>query len=146
MANFYITLSQDAIAKQVATLLNLHNKLIRQHDLYSIKNSNLDYFVETVSSQVIGCVALVKPYNTLSLIKHLSVEPSFRQTGVAMRLIQTALSNCHTEYVHMTVREDNVPCLRLAYKIGFVFVNKVWSKDHYVVTLGRRTRNDNAGR
>ena len=145
MANFYITLSKDEIAIQIAALLNAHNKLTRLHGLQSIRDSAVDYFVETENSKIVGCVGLVKQYNTLSLIKHLSIDNRHRKEGLATRLIRVACNNCNTDYVYMTVRDDNRSCLNLLAKLDFVFVSKLWSRDHYVLTLGRRTLNVDSG-
>ena len=74
----------------------------------------------------------------LSKIKHVCVDPTYRRFGVAKRLIETALSNCPSEYVCMTIRDDNKGSLKMAERLGFVFVQKNWMKDHFVITVGRR--------
>jgi ribosomal protein S18 acetylase RimI-like enzyme len=138
MARFISTLSEAAIATQIAVLLNKHNMLTRQHNLYTITSSNTDYYVELMGLTVVGCVGLVGRGSALSLIKHLSVGVEYRRRGLAERLLRTAIDNCKTDYSYMTVREDNVPCLTLASKLQFVAVTKNWAKDHYVVVLGRK--------
>ena len=143
MAEFYVPITNEFFASQIAELLNKHNKLTVVHNTNTILASNTRYFVELVSApaiekRVVGCVGL-EPYEPqLSRIKHVSTDPTYRRFGVARRLIDTALANCPTEYVFMTIREDNVGSFKLAESLGFVFVRKDWKKDHFVITVGRR--------
>lgn len=139
MANFYVSLSNNSIAKQIATLLNTHNLLYKQHNEYTIQHNAANYFVELNQDEVIGCVASIPEYGgVLGKIFHICVNPKYRRRGIAQKLIRLAMQNCNTDYVYMTIRDDNVASLYMAKKLGFVFVNKYWSKNHYVITVGRR--------
>lgn len=145
MAEFYVSLSQEDIAEQIAALLNRHNKLVKIHNKFTIMNSTIKYFVEMTTSGgaihkpvVIGCVGLLKDNSYLSTVKHLSVDPSYRERGIAKRLVQIAIANCTTDNIRMTIREDNVPSLMLSKAIQFKHITKTLHKDHYVITVGRR--------
>ena len=138
MAEFYVSLSDDQIASQIATLLNLYNKLYRTHTADTIKNSNSNYFVEINRNEVVGCAGMLQESPMMSKIYHISVKPEVRGKGVAKKLVCLALIHCPTEQVYMTVREDNLASLRLAYTLGFVPLNKTWSRDHYIITVGRK--------
>ena len=137
MAEFYVSLSHNEMAKQIADLVNTHNQLYKKHTTYSVLNSVARYFVEVVNDKVIGCTALVKEEENLSRNFHTCVSPAFRRKGIARKLKLLAIQNCNTSYIFSTVREDNTPSINMNLSLGYVFVNKIWSKDHYVLTLGR---------
>ena len=138
MAEFYVSVSKDSMAKQIAVLVNKFNKWYKTHTAYSISRDDTDYFVEVVNDRVVGCVGLQKRFYNSSEIKHMCVEPEFRRKGIAKRLVNLAIANCNTEYVYMKIRDDNLPSLMLAKTLGFVPIKKHWSVDHFVVTVGRR--------
>ena len=137
MTEFYVSVSHDEMAQQIADLVNTHNQLYKQHTAYSITNSIAKYFVEVVQDKVIGCTALVKEEEKLSRNFHTCVHPSFRRQGIARKLKLLAIQNCDTNYIFSTVREDNQPSINMNLSLGYIFVNKIWSRDHYVLTLGR---------
>jgi ribosomal protein S18 acetylase RimI-like enzyme len=139
MAEFYMSLPAESIAQQVANLLNDHNKLVKKHSVYSILNSPAKYFLEIAGDEVVGCSAIVKEGQQLTRQFHLCVHPKFRRQGIARKLKQMSLSSAETPFVYVTIRDDNQPSLNLNYSFGFVFVNKIWARDHYVITLGRAT-------
>lgn len=143
MAEFFVTLGNQEIAKQVADMLNTQNQLYKRHSAYTIMNGATNYFVELEGSRVVGCTGLLKEFPTLSKSFHTSVLPSHRGMGLATKLLTVAFANCDTEYVYGTIREDNVASLRLVDKFGWKPVKKTWSRDHFVITMaGRRTRSN----
>ena len=137
MVEFYMSLPAEDIAQQVADLLNTHNKLYKVHTADTILRDKAKYFLEISGDRVIGCSAIVKEEPTLTKQFHLCVHSDFRRKGIARKLKQTALNNVETQYVYVTIREDNTPSLNLNYSFGFVFVKNIWSKDHNVIMLGR---------
>lgn len=139
MANFYMSLTNINIATQIATLLNTYNLLYKQHSTYTIRNNIANYFVELNQDKVIGCAASVSEYGgALGKIFHICVDYRYRKKGIANKLVKLAIQNCNTDYVYMTIREDNIASSNMAKKLSFIFVNKTWSRDHYVITVGRR--------
>lgn len=140
MVEFYMTLPAENIAQQVATLLNEHNQLYKNHSARSILSDPGKYFVEVMGDRVIGCSAIMQEDPKLTRQYHLCVHPDFRRRGMARKLKQISLNHVVTPYVYVTIREDNIASLNLNYSFGFVFVKKDKSKDHYVITLGRATR------
>lgn len=140
MAEFYVSLSNAEMAEQIAGLVNAHNQLYRKHTGYSISSSIANYFVEVVNDRVIGCTALIKEEKNLSRNFHTCVSPEFRRKGIARKLKLLAIQNCDTDYIFSTVREDNIPSINMNLSLGYVFVNKTWSRDHYILTLGRSGR------
>jgi len=138
MAEFYVTLSQLDIAKQIADLLNKYNRLYTFHTEHSIINSAADYFVEIVEDKVVGCTALLKEFPMLSKSFHTSVLPEYRRKGLGVKLLMTAINNCSTPYVYGTIREDNNASLRLVNKLGWRFVRKDWKRDHHVITVAHK--------
>ena len=139
MVEFYMSLPAEDIARQVADLLNNHNKLYKTHSVISIMRDPGKYFLEIAGNRVIGCSAIMQEDPKLTRQYHLCVHPEFRRRGIARKLKQTSLNNVKTPYVYVTIREDNAPSLQLNYSFGFIFVKKEWSKDHNVITLGRAT-------
>lgn len=138
MAEFYVSVSQGEMARQIASLINLHNKLYRRHTERSVWRDKANYFVEVIGSQVIGCVGLTQRDTNLCEVKHVCVHPGFRQKGIGSKLVELAVANCKTDYVYMTIRDDNIPSLKMAQSLGFVPVRQHWSVDHHVITVGRR--------
>jgi ribosomal protein S18 acetylase RimI-like enzyme len=138
MAEFYVSLSRQEMAAQIADLINRYNRWYTRHTAFGIGVLPARYFVEISDGRVVGCAACQKEYPTLSKIFHICVDPRYRKKGIAEKLTRMAIAACDTEHVYMTIREDNVPSLKLAQKLGFVFVKKHWFKDHYTITVGRR--------
>jgi len=138
MANFFVSVTQRAMACQIASLINLHNKLYRRHTVNTISNDKADYFVEVVGDKVIGCAGLAQRDTNLCEVKHVCVHPDFRKKGIGKKLVELAIAHCDTDYVYMTIRDDNIPSLKMAQSLGFVPVKQHWSHDHYVITVGRR--------
>jgi GNAT superfamily N-acetyltransferase len=141
MADFYMTLPVEELARQVAELLNNHNQLRVRHTGHTIMASRGAYFVDVVGGQVIGCQAILQENRQLTRLFHLCVHPDWRRRGLARKLKTAALSNVSTPYAYVTIREDNVASINLNASLGFVFVKKDWSRDHYVLTLGRMMTN-----
>lgn len=139
MPEFYISLPAEEIAKQVAQLINKYNRLYKRHNVYSIMNSPVRYFIEVYGDKVVGCTALQKEEPRLSRNFHTCVDPSFRRQGIAKKLKLMALNSCETEFIFSTVREDNIPSVKMNQSLGYLFVRKEWSKDHHVITFGRAT-------
>lgn len=139
MSEFYISLPAEQIAEQIAQLVNKYNKLYKRHNAYSIINSPAKYFIEVHGDKIVGCTALLKEEPKLSRNFHTCVDPDFRRRGIAKKLKLMAINNCETEFIFSTVREDNIPSIRMNQSLGYVFVKKEWSRDHYVITFGRAT-------
>jgi len=141
MAEFYVSVSRESMAQQIAALVNQHNKLYRRLSPYNLLRENAEYFVEVVGDKVVGCVGLSARFHNASEIKHVCVDPAFRRKGIGRKLVKLAMANCKTENVYMTIRDDNLPSLMLAKSLGFMPIRQHWSVDHFVITVGRK-RND----
>jgi len=138
MAEFYISLSNYAVAEQVAAMINKYNRWITKFSAQAILFTPADYFVELDGSKVIGC-ASAQPYDgKLTRVQHVCVLPEYRLKGIAKRLTELAISNSKTDYVYMTIREDNTASLNMAMSLKFKYVKKHWFRDHWTITLGRR--------
>ena len=140
MAEFFITLHEKEIARQVADLLNLYNRLTITHTAQTILSSLSSYFVELDGNRVVGCTALFKQYPTLSKSFHTSVAPTHRGKGLGQKLLMIAMAHCETENIYGTVRQDNFVSLRMLKKLGFVFVREELKNDHYIYIMGRRVK------
>lgn len=138
MAEFYVSVPKSSMALQIAALINSYNNLRKNHTAHTILGSNVSYFVEVINDKVIGCVGLVQKYPTLSEIKHVSVATSHRKSGIATKLINLAIANSKTEFVYMSIRSDNIPSLKMAESMGFVFVRRDHKTNYDIVTVGRK--------
>jgi ribosomal protein S18 acetylase RimI-like enzyme len=138
MASFYVSLSEREMARQIANMVNAHNKLYRMHSEHSIYGDKAKYFVEVSGNLVVGCAGVSRRDTNLSEVKHVCVHPNFRNKGIGKKLAALAVAHADTDYVYMTIRDDNTPSLRMAQSLGFVYVKKHWSRDHYVITVGRK--------
>ncbi len=138
MSQFFVSISNDEIAEQIATLLNTFNLLRVTHTKDTIKSGIANYFVEIIKSKVIGCAALNRDmqYDDLSKIKHVCVHPEYRRLGVARKLITLAINHATTTYVYMTIRQANRASQSLAYKMNFNKIN--YPNPHNLCIMGRR--------
>lgn len=137
MARFFVAISNEDMARQIATLINAHNRLYKRYNARSVENENADYFVEVVGGTVVGCVGVSRE-GLVSRIKHVCVLPECRQKGIAKKLVGLALSKCLTQEAIMTIREDNEASLQMAKSMGFQFSHKFWNRDHNVVVVRRQ--------
>jgi len=138
MAQFYVSLSQNEMADQIATLLNTYNKLYKCHTAATICREKTDYFVEVVNDRVVGCVGLTQRDADLCEVRHACVSPDYQRKGIGKKLVELAIANCPTNYIYATIREDNAPSLKMVQSLGFSFVRKHWNVDHFVITVGRK--------
>ena len=141
MANFYMTLPAEEIARQVAELLNNHNQLTKRHSIHTLKVDRGAYFVDIVAGQVIGCSAIHQENNQITRQFHLCVHPDWRRRGIARKLKLASLSHVSTPYDYVTIRGDNIPSIKLNESVGFVLVKKDWVGDHNILTMGRMMAN-----
>lgn len=136
MSEFYINISNDLVAQQIADMLNKYNMLDIYYNSDTILSTNAKYFIEVAfPGKIIACAAL---YNN-NCIKHVCVLPEYRNMNIAKKLIQAVLTNAVRGNIFMTIREDNIPSLRMASSLGFVFNNRIWKKEnnHYVIQVVR---------
>lgn len=138
MAEFYVSISEPEIARQIAEMVNRYNGWYTRFSAYSLERTYGRYFAEVYGDKVVACVGAMKEYPTLSKLFHICVLPEFRKRKLASKLVEMAIAHCDTEHVYMTVREDNVPSLRMAESLGFTLIKSVWFIDHYTHTLARR--------
>lgn len=142
MASFFVSLTNEEIAKQIANLINKYNYLYVKHNGFTIATHTTNYFVEIFGNKVVGCTGIIEENANWSIIKHVCVEPKFRKKGIARKLINLSIQNCKTRYIYMTIREDNIASLYMANKLGFTVIKQEWSKDHYLVVVGRKTKHE----
>lgn len=141
MAEFYTSLSNVEMSSQISDMLNLYNKWYTTFTPFSIMATSARYFVEIEGQKIVGCASHIQSYENLSKIQHVCVLPTHRCKGIAKRLTELAISYCNTEYVYMTIREDNMPSLSLAQALNFRYVTKHRFRDHWTLTFGRRQDN-----
>ena len=138
MAEFYVSVSEKEMATQIADMVNKYNKWATKFSAEALTMMPARYFVELENTKVIGCASSIQEYDTLTKIQYICVLPTHRKLGIASRLTKIAIENSTTEFVYMTIREDNIASLRLASSLGFRFITKNWFRDHWTLTYGRR--------
>jgi len=138
MAEFYVSVSEQDMAVQISSMLNQHNKWATKFSAQSLLITPARYFVELENTIVVGCSSHIKEYDTLTKIQHICVLPSHQRKGIAKRLTNLAIKHSDTEFVYMTIREDNIASLTLANSLGFRYITKHWFRDHWTLTFGRR--------
>jgi ribosomal protein S18 acetylase RimI-like enzyme len=138
MAEFYVSVSDQDMAIQISDMLNRYNRWATIFSAQSLLMTSARYFVELDGSIITGCASSIRDYDTLTKIQHICVLPSYRKRGIAKRLTNLAIKYSETEFVYMTIREDNVASLSLAQALDFKFITKHWFRDHWTLTFGRR--------
>lgn len=138
MAEFYVSLSNYEIATQIAALINKYNKWYVMFSAQAILIGHARYFVEIESNRVVGCASCIQEFGTYTKLQHICVLPTHRRRGIAYKLTELAIANSNTEYVYMTIREDNIWSIRLAESLNFSCARKHWFRDHWTLTFGRR--------
>jgi len=136
MAKFFVAISDDEIASQIAHLINNHNRLYRRHNLHTIKTQPADYFVDVVGNTVVGCVGIER-YQDQIKIKHVCTHPDHRKKGIAKKLLTRVMANTNASSFFMTIRADNVPSLLMAQSLGFFQESSYWHRDHFVIVMRR---------
>ena len=126
MANFYVSLPAGEIARQVADLLNNHNRLRTRHTAWSIMSSGGTYFTEIYGGKVVGCSAIIQETDVVSKQFHLCVDPAYRRRGIARKLKRLSLSHVTTPLVYVTIRQDNAASIALNMSEGFKFIKQNW--------------------
>lgn len=138
MAEFYVSLTSKEMSVQIANMVNMYNRWYTRFSPGGIALTPARYFVEVYGNKVVGCSSTLREYKNLSKIQHICVLPEYRRLGIAKRLAKLAIENSDTEYVYMTIREDNTASLAMAQSLGFRYGQKHWFRDHWTYSLARR--------
>lgn len=146
MNKFTILSDNILLEKNIADLLNRHNKLRVVHTGHSIACSPVEYIIEPriFKNQIIvaGCIGINKAIGGVSYLKHLCVHDQFRGLGIASKLVKAALKKeMSSKFIFMDIRSDNFPSLSLAEKEGFLIVHCKHLTNYNILTVGKT--NDN---
>lgn len=134
ISKFNVVLSDYQIADQIALLLNNNNMLRKKHDINSIINSQIKYFIEIKNNNVVGCVGLLEE-DKLDKILHISVNKKERKQGIGYKLLNSALLNSNKNEIYMYVKESNIPSLNLATRLGFKIIAYIPKHNYNLFTL-----------
>lgn len=138
MAEFYTTLTNNEIARQIADMINRYNRWYASFSERSILHGPTRYFVETVHSKIVGCAGIARESPSTSKLIHVCTLPECRGMGIAKKLSECAIASTDTEYIYMTIREDNIPSIRLANALRFQYFRKHRFMDHFTLSFGRK--------
>ena len=136
---FFSVLPDYEAAKQIASLINVHNGLSLKRRSVDIVESRVNYVVETHGKFVIGAIGIERVSFTFSEVKHLVVRPEWRHRGVGRFITRRALQLIENPLVYCTVRENNKASILLFESLGFVRTEQYGTEDHDVVLLTRRS-------
>jgi N-acetylglutamate synthase-like GNAT family acetyltransferase len=134
---FYRGMDARDIARQVAGLLNTYNGLARNRHAIDILNSQTNYVVETHGRLLVGAVGIRKLSFHMSEIKHLAVHKKWRRKNVGTFLLKRAIALVETPLVYATIREDNLPSIRIFESVGFSRVGGYNGTGHNVLIFTR---------
>lgn len=107
------------ISKQVCELINTYNHLGATYRPENILSYSSSYTLYLLNNKVLGCVKVEKQSYTFTELKHVCVREKFRKIGLSKVLIKRSLSKVLTPLVYATVRDDNIPSLKLFNSFGF---------------------------
>lgn len=138
MAEFYTTFTNNEIAKQIADMVNRYNRWYVSFSERNILNGSTRYFVETVHNRIVGCAGICKESPSTSKLLHICTLPEYRGMRIAKKLSECAIASTDTEYIYMTIREDNIPSIRLANALRFQYFRKHRFMDHFTLSFGRK--------
>lgn len=138
MAEFYTTLNNNDIAKQIADMVNRYNKWCISFTEQSVLRCPTRYFVEIVYNKIVGCAGINRESPSTSKLIHICTLPEYRGMGIAKKLSECAIASTDTEYIYMTIREDNIPSIRLANALRFQYFRKHRFMDHFTLSFGRK--------
>jgi len=133
-------ISNGEIAKQLANLLNTHNKLSNPKRESLLLSSKADYVVETHGKFLIGACGAERVGYTFSEIKHLVVDPQWRGKGVGKFLVERAMCLTDTPLLFASIREDNKHSMALFESLGFEKKNEYTRNSHKVIILTKANK------
>lgn len=124
------------ISKQVCNLINKYNQLGTVYRPENILSRSNDYLLFLSGDEVLGCIKIEKQSYTVTEIKHVSVIKKYRKIGFAKVLIKAGLNKITTPLIYATVRETNLPSLRLFKSFDFdIGGNYFISPDEKILAL-----------
>ncbi|GLS34887.1 hypothetical protein GCM10010869_04750 [Mesorhizobium tianshanense] len=110
-------------AKQIAELLNEHNKLVVHYDAEKVLQSAENYLYEvTESGDVAACLELKRMQWYQFEVDHLTVHDDFLRRGYGQKLLDQAEKKAVTEngrLLQCTIRRDNAASEGLFAKCAF---------------------------
>jgi ribosomal protein S18 acetylase RimI-like enzyme len=80
----------------------------------------------TLDRMVIGIVIAERTWKDgMSMITTIAVDPEFRRRGVGSALLEACESELPGEKIRLTVREDNLPAIRMYERFGYTYLSRV---------------------
>ena len=118
----------NAIAKQIASLLNSENQLVMEYTEDKVLDASDNFIYEANDSNVIvSCIECKKVQWYQFEVCHLTVNPDYRGKGEGKKVLQKALEfakNNRGRIVQCTIREGNEASAALFKSCGFSEVSK----------------------
>lgn len=142
MAEFYTSLTSNQMATQIAAMINHYNRWATKFSASSLMVTPARFFTEIYGNRVVGCASHIKVHQLVTKIQYICVLPDFRSRGVAKKLTTMAIDHAATDFVMMTIREDNAASLALARSLNFRQIYKHWFRDHWTLTFWRKRSHD----
>lgn len=142
MGKYLITIDENNLASQIASLINLGGQLKFLMSRDSIRLSPISYLVELHKDKVIGTIGLEECNPRVTELKHLCVHPEYRRQGLGKKLLEKGAQAAKTEFVFGIVRSDNLVNIRNNLRIGMVPIGKKSKRNYSLIIFARRKIGD----
>jgi ribosomal protein S18 acetylase RimI-like enzyme len=79
-----------------------------------------------LESRVVG-MAIAEPawHEDISMITTIGVDPQYHRRGIGSELLAKCESLLPAKRIRLTVREDNIPAIRLYERFGYVYLSRI---------------------
>jgi GNAT superfamily N-acetyltransferase len=139
MSKFLLTSTNNDIAAQIASLLNLGGQLFFNQTRWSVIGNSIIYVVEMSYDQVAGVIGLEVCTPQVTEMKHLCVHPDHRRKGLGLKLLKKGIEYATTPLVYGAIRSDNATNLRNNFRVGLKPIAKHRGRGcHIIIFAGRR--------
>lgn len=133
MSIFSRVITDREVATQVASLINLNNRLNSHYTPEMIVQCSREYIVESLGNVVIACIKIERQSYNITELKHLTVDTKNRGMGVAKMLVKTAIQRSTTPIIYAMIRHDNKASQKVFMSCGFTHSGKYTTNNRDVL-------------
>jgi len=141
MRKILLTLTNDEIIAQIASLLSLGGQLYYHPTKFSLLNNSIIYIVEMYYNRVAGVIGISAQTPQITKLCHLCVHPEHRQKGIGLKLLKKAIEYAETTFVYGEVRENNNASIKNSLHAGLKPVAKYKGATGNIILFAGRRKN-----
>jgi len=141
MNKFSLTLSTNAVASQIAELINGGKQIWYCLTAFSILNGPVKFLIEVDQDKVVGVIGLEKKSNYVTELKYLCVHPDYRRRGIGKKMLCFGAKSAPTKFVYGTVRSDNYTNIKNNFRCGMKPVGKYRGRGCNIIIFAMRRKN-----